>query len=255
MKQHIDQLQLSNGPWFKQWFDSTYYHRLYANRDESEAAGFIDALLHHLDPTPGAAMLDVGCGRGRHCRQLAKNGFKATGLDIAFSSIREAKKYQSDSLHFYQHDMRRPFGASQFDYVFNFFTSFGYFNTLVENNAVVYNMAKALKPGGTLVIDYLNVAYSEKRLVHKEQKEIDGTIYNITRWSNDDYFFKRIDVTDHQWQQTFDYTEQVARFALEHFMSMFHQQGLVIKQVFGDYALNEYDEQTSPRLIMVVKQA
>jgi hypothetical protein len=31
-------------PWFKNWFDSVYYHKLYSNRDEKEAAAFIDNL-------------------------------------------------------------------------------------------------------------------------------------------------------------------------------------------------------------------
>lgn len=254
MKKILHHTDISKQSWFKKWFDSTYYHQLYANRDEKEAAAFIELLLHTLDPLPGSTMLDVGCGRGRHCRQLAKSGFTATGLDIAFSSIRETKKHETESLHFYQHDMRRPFGNNQFDYVFNFFTSFGYFNQREENNTVIANMANALKPGGTLVIDYLNVAYSEKQLVPKEQKEIDGVVYNITRWTSNDYFFKRIDITDHQWQQGFNYTEQVAKFELNDFTEMLTGNGLKIESVYGNYLLDHYNKETSPRLIIVANK-
>ena len=51
--------------WYKEWFDSDYYHRLYYNRDEKEAQAFIDRLLQHLQPAPQSRMLDAGCGRGR----------------------------------------------------------------------------------------------------------------------------------------------------------------------------------------------
>jgi hypothetical protein len=37
-------------PWFKDWFNSPYYHQLYFNRDEAEAAAFIDKLIDHLHP-------------------------------------------------------------------------------------------------------------------------------------------------------------------------------------------------------------
>ena len=41
-------------PWFKDWFNSPYYHQLYFNRDEKEAAAFIDKLINYLKPAPGS---------------------------------------------------------------------------------------------------------------------------------------------------------------------------------------------------------
>src|SRR5690349_12033250 len=70
-------------PWFASWFDSHYYHKLYAHRDDAEAAGFIDALMARLRPERAAAMLDLGCGAGRHSRYLATKGYAVTGLDLA----------------------------------------------------------------------------------------------------------------------------------------------------------------------------
>jgi hypothetical protein len=37
-------------PWFASWFDSIHYHKLYAQRDDTEAAGFIDELIQRLEP-------------------------------------------------------------------------------------------------------------------------------------------------------------------------------------------------------------
>ncbi len=64
-----------------------YYHQLYFNRDDKEAAAFIDKLIEHLKPAPGATMLDVACGKGRHSIQLAGKGFDVTGIDLSEDSI------------------------------------------------------------------------------------------------------------------------------------------------------------------------
>src|SRR5580698_7109890 len=95
--------------WFQEWFDSPYYHTLYVDRDEKEAAAFIDRLLMYLHPAPGSLMLDVACGRGRHASILAGKGFDVTGIDLAPHSITFALQYANDHLHFYEHDMRRLF--------------------------------------------------------------------------------------------------------------------------------------------------
>ena len=68
--------------WYKDWFNSEYYHKLYFDRDEQEAEGFIERLLQHLNPSPGSRMLDVACGKGRHSRFLSAHGFDVTGIDI-----------------------------------------------------------------------------------------------------------------------------------------------------------------------------
>ena len=77
-------------PWFKDWFNTPYYHQLYFKRDENEAAAFINKLIDYLKPSAGACMLDVACGKGRHSVQLASKGFDVTGIDLSEDSIDEA---------------------------------------------------------------------------------------------------------------------------------------------------------------------
>lgn len=240
-------------PWFKQWFDSVHYHKLYGNRDKKEAEGLVNALINHLEPHPGATMLDLGCGAGRHALHLALRGFDVTGLDLSSSSIREAKKLVIPLLRFFRHDMRTPFGTQYFDYIFNLFTSFGYFKSQKENNRVIQNISNALKPGGKLVLDYMNAQYVEDRLVANEEKEIDGIQYKIKRWSNEKYIFKNIQI-DTSAESPIEATEQVAKFMLDDFTNMFHSSGLSIVDIFGDYHLNAFDKELSPRLILVAEK-
>lgn len=237
--------------WYKDWFNSPFYHKLYFDRDEQEAEAFIKKLVQHLQPVPGSRMLDVACGKGRHSKTLASLGYTVTGIDISADSIQYARQFENDHLDFFVHDMRLPFYANYFDLVFNFFTSFGYFKTRREHDDAIRTIAQSLKKGGRLVIDYLNVHYAEERLVHQEEKEIDGTHYSIHRWDDETHFYKKITVTDASIKEPLQYTEKVAKFTLGDFTDMLSFQGLQVQEVFGDYDFNSYDVRKTARLIVI----
>ena len=240
--------------WFKDWFNSPYYHQLYFNRDEHEAAAFIDKLIDYLKPATGSIMLDVACGKGRHSIQLAGKGFDVTGIDLSDDSINEALKSEAENLHFYRHDMRLPFWINYFDYAFNFFTSFGYFKTRRENDSAIRTIAQAIKPGGCFVMDFLNVHYAEDHLVHHSEKEIDGVNFIITKWYDETHFYKKIIIEDEAMEEPMIYTEKVAKFSLGDFTEMFAYQGMQIQEVFGDYNFANYDVRKTPRLIMIARK-
>jgi 2-polyprenyl-3-methyl-5-hydroxy-6-metoxy-1,4-benzoquinol methylase len=240
--------------WFKDWFNSPYYHQLYFKRDETEAAAFINKLIEHLKPQPGTQMLDVACGKGRHSIQLAEKNFTVTGIDLSEDSIREAKEEESENLEFFVHDMRLPFRINYFDYAFNFFTSFGYFKTRREHDNAIRTIAQSIKPNGVFVMDYLNVHYAEDHLVHKSEKEIEDVNYYITKWFDEDHFYKKIVVEDENLEEPLEYTEKVAKFSLGDFTEMFAYQGMQIQEVFGDYMFSNYDVKKSPRMIMIAEK-
>ena len=237
--------------WFENWFNSSYYHQLYAHRDEQEAANFIDKLVAHLEPKAGAKMLDVACGKGRHSMQLAAKGFDVTGIDLSSESIAEALKSEAENLHFYEHDMRMPFAINYFDIAFNFFTSFGYFKTQHEHDKAIGTIAKAIKQTGTFVMDYLNVKFSESQTIAEKITTIETTTYTISKWNDDLNFYKKIVVQDAKLATPLSFTEKVRKFTLADFEKMFAKQGLQIQEIFGDYNFGKYDEKNSPRLIII----
>jgi 2-polyprenyl-3-methyl-5-hydroxy-6-metoxy-1,4-benzoquinol methylase len=240
--------------WFKDWFNSPYYHQLYSHRDEQEAAAFIDLLISHLQPLPGSTMLDVACGKGRHSIQLANIGFDVTGIDLSEESIEEALQSESETLHFYRHDMRLPFWINFYDYAFNFFTSFGYFKTQREHDNAIRTIAQSVKPDGYFVMDYLNAAFAETHTIPQTEKEIEGVKFIITKWFDDTHFYKKIIVEDASLDEPLIFTEKVAKFSLEQFTTMFARQGLHIEEVYGDYSLAKYDAEKSSRLIMIARK-
>ncbi len=247
--------------WYKNWFNSPFYHKLYFERDEKEAEAFIKKLIGHLQPAPGSRMLDVACGKGRHSKTLASLGFAVTGIDISEDSIAFAKKFvgknsqgEKDDLEFFVHDMRLPVWGNYFQYAFNFFTSFGYFKTRREHDSAIRTIAKSLQPGGRFVIDYLNVHFAEEHLQHNEVKQIGDTVYTIRRWDDDTHFYKKIIVRDPTLAQPGEFTEKVAKFNLGDFTDMLSFQGLQVQEVFGDYQFNPYDVRKTPRLIVIASK-
>jgi SAM-dependent methyltransferase len=240
--------------WFASWFDSVHYHTLYAHRSDEEAAAFVHQLIARLRPVAGATVLDLGCGTGRHARQLASSGLRVIGVDLSTESIRRAKEFEARNLWFRRQDMRLPFGRETLDYVVNLFTSFGYFDDPSDEVAVIHNIARALKPGGTLVLDYLNVRYAERHLTREEVLTRRETTYRISRWTNADHMFKRI-VVEAGGTAPREYTERVAKLTVEDFEFMFSLCDMKLEATYGDYRLEPFDLETSPRLILVARKS
>ena len=145
--------------WFASWFDSEHYHRLYANRDRQEAGAFVDRLIERLDPAPGAAMLDLGCGSGRHSRSLAvarprghrhrsvggEPGPRARGGEVqpCDSSSRTCGR-------------RSARGPSTTSSACSRVSATSRIGAITRRSSAT--SPRSLKAGGTLVLDYLNVA-------------------------------------------------------------------------------------------------
>lgn len=240
--------------WFDIWFDTPYYHQLYFKRDEEEARAFIQRLIQYLQPASGATMLDVACGKGRHSLQLAELGFDVIGIDISTHSIAEANQFSQAQLQFFVHDMRQPFWINHFEFAFNFFTSFGYFDTRREHDAAIRTIAQSLKLHGIVVIDYLNVHYAEDHFTHQYDTKVDGYNFHITKWMDEQHFYKKIEVEHDDFTVPHIYSEKVAKFSLGDFTEMLAYQGVQIKKVFGDYNLQPYHLRHSPRMIMIAEK-
>jgi SAM-dependent methyltransferase len=242
------------GAWFKDWFDSPYYHLLYSDRNDNEAASFIEQLIAWLQPSQNASMLDVACGRGRHAKILAEKGFDVTGIDLAPSSIEYALQFENEHLHFYEHDMRMLFWINYFDYAFNFFTSFGYFATEREHNSAMRAISQSLKKDGIFVMDYINSNYAEEHLIKEMTKKLGDVVFKINKRCDDLHFYKKIGIEDPALKEPLEFTERIRKFTLADFEKMFTLQQLTVNAVFGDYDLNPFDVKTSPRLILIARK-
>lgn len=239
---------MGKATWFSTWFDSPYYHLLYASRDEQEAKHFIEALQAHLKIATGAFVLDAACGKGRHAKMLQRHGMEVEGFDLSPSSIAEANRLANKHLHFFVHDLREPLPRqAQYDVVFNFFTSFGYFDAPEDNARAFQTFAGGLKKDGILVMDFLNPTYIRTNLVPEETVKRGSILFHIKRWEAGGYLYKSIDFEDQG--QSFAFQEKVELISQADFLRYAEQAGLTFLNLAGDYTLAKFDEQTSPRMI------
>lgn len=239
--------------WFETWFDSPFYHLLYTHRDKEEAKLLVQRLIDYLNPPKGSKVIDMGCGAGRHALELSHHDLDVTGIDLSSNRIQIAKKFETDNLHFYKHDMRIEFRTNYYDYLFNFFTSFGYFSTLRDTKLAAKTFVKALKPGGIMLIDYLNTYISEKNLTESEIINKNGISFDVKRKIENGKFVKDIIVED-QDGHSHKYQEKVATVNLNDFRELFEPLGVSLIDTFGDYQLQPFIKETSPRLIMIFKK-
>ena len=238
--------------WYKKWFDTPYYHILYKNRNFDEAGGFLDSIIKFLNVEPDAKILDLACGKGRHAIYLNKKGFDVTGIDLSEKNINNLNHRKSDTLRFHRKDMRESVQKDHFDLILNLFTSFGYFESDDDNQSVIDNIDYNLKPGGIAVIDFMNSNGVISMLPVREMKVIDDIEFDIYKYLENGMVKKRI--TFHDLGSNYEYEEEVKAYGLNDFANFINNSGMEIRNVFGDYKLNPYDENKSDRLIIVCEK-
>lgn len=237
--------------WYKSWFDTKYYHLLYRDRDDKEAQFFIRNLIDFLQPDGSVHILDLACGRGRHAKYLSDLGYEVTGIDLSESNIQFARRFENAGLHFEVGDMRSNFGENRFDYIFNLFTSFGYFETFDDNLKALTQMKKALKPGGSLVMDFMNVNKVKLGLVREEIRRVGEIEFHIERFIRDERVIKKISFQDKR--REFQYEERVQLLDLQDFQNLFEEAGMRIEGLYGDFDLSTFQARDSERLILFAK--
>ncbi len=236
--------------WFESWFDTTYYHILYKDRNYREAQLFMDNLTQYLNLPSKAKVLDLACGKGRHAIYLNQLGYDVVGADLSENSIDEAKKNENDGLRFVVHDMRESFDE-KFEAIFNLFTSFGYFEHESDNLKTLLAIKNSLSDYGFAVIDFMNVHNVLENLVPNEVKTVDGIDFKIQRYEKEGYIIKEIDFEDKG--QKYHFEEKVRALTLENFQSMMNEAGIDLLDIFGDYKLKKFHKKDSERLIMIFK--
>lgn len=239
--------------WFGEWFDSPYYHILYKNRDYEEAQAFINIATEYLKVSINDKIMDLACGKGRHSIYMNKKGFDVVGLDLSAQSIEFANQFKNERLHFHIHDMREVYENEAFDFIFNFFTSFGYFETKQEHEEAIISVAKALKKGGVFLLDFLNPYTVINHLVSKEIKVIQNIEFAISKdITADGYIIKDIQFNDNGIHHHFQ--EKVKALRKTDFLEYFKKAELEVVDIFGDYKLGSYQAEQSDRMIFVVKK-
>ncbi len=164
--------------------------KLFDTKPLSETLQEVDQIISLLKLSPNSTVLDLCCGQGRHSLELAKRGFKVTGVDRTLEYLEKANakaNQQSLSIEFMQEDMRKFKRLHRFDAIIIMYTSFGYFEEHKDNMQVLHNCYYSLKDSGSLLIDLMGKEVVARIFCECESYKLNGSSYIEERKVSEDW--------------------------------------------------------------------
>ncbi len=169
--------------WWRDIFNANYLRTdgdVVADPEITEAE--IDAFVSLLEVSPDDSILDLCCGQGRHVLELARRGYRNLwGVDRSHYLISRARRVAAQNGHnvrFSEGDARKlRFAENKFDVIYLAGNSFGYFESVDDDIAVLRELRRLLKPGGQLLIDFTDGDYLREHYDARSWEWIDRNYF------------------------------------------------------------------------------
>jgi SAM-dependent methyltransferase len=245
---------MSTTPWFEnERFWAVFAPVLFGEQRLAITPEQTDRLVDLLEIRPGATVLDLCCGPGRHSIELAHRGCRVTGVDrqsdyVARAQARAAA--EGAQVEFVIEDMRRFVRPGAFDAVINMFTSFGYFEDPADDRLVLEHAFTSLKPGGRILLELVGREVLARVFRERDwSQEEDGSIFLQERRLAPDWGW-----IDNRWILIRDGRSEEFRFGHRLYTgtelaALLRACGFADAQVFGSLAGVPYDQQAG-RLVV-----
>ncbi len=233
--------------------DYLYFYLEWLTPERSQME--VNALVRELSLDEPCSILDLACGFGRHANVLSALGHTVTGVDINPDFL-EIAKYEAEEKKltstFIRADMRWIDFNQEFDHILLLFTSFGYFKD-EENQLVLENVSRALKPGGLFIFDTHNrdvFSMNIQPFIMTEKGEdlmLDRNNFDVqtSRWYN-----RRIVVRDGIRK---DKPFSVRLYSPSEIERMLNQAGLKMLKLLGGYDSQPLSDESS-RMVIIAKK-
>ena len=225
--------------------------KVFGRKQWENAPAEVENVISLLRINPGAHVLDLCCGPGRHSLELARRGFQVMGVDRTSQYVDEARKQAEAerlNVEFLQEDMRSFCRPETFDAVINLYTSFGYFEDPEEDRRVLENIHLSLKRGGKLLIDVMGKEVVAGIFRERDWHEENGVLFLEERkliggWS----------LIQNRWimikgKERKEFTFSLRLFSGAELSLLLSQSGFNSVELFGDLGGMPYDH-TAKRLI------
>lgn len=241
--------------WYKVAFGEIY-PLVYPHRDDTEAARVAESLAPLLGGR--SPVVDVACGNGRYMHAFARAGFDVYGVDLSSYLLADAVSSRALRGRVVLADMRSlPFRDGVAGAVVNMFTSFGYFETDLDNVCVMREAARIVAPGGVFLMDFLNAGALDGALSQEQpsvREERGATIEERREIvQNGRVLVKNVRVRVGA-KEPVEYSERLRLYRHDDLLAMARSSGLAPREVYGDYDLARYDATASPRVILVCEK-
>jgi len=242
----------------KQWHEQDAFWTkwgpfLFERRRWEQAPEEVANIISLLRMSPGASVLDLCCGTGRHSLQLARLGFSVTGVDRTRTYLDEARKraeVEGLTVEFIQEDMRNFCKPDTFDVALNIFTSFGYFEDINDDKKVATNVYHSLKEMGVFLIDTLGKEVLARVFRERDWYEVDDMLVLQERkvcknwtWIENRWIMIRDGTSD-------EYKLSHRLYSAAELSELLNDSGFTTIEVYGDLTGTPYDH-TARRLVIV----
>lgn len=244
--------------WWRVFFESPASLELAFFPNQAETRRQVAALRRLLDGWRAERILDLCCGHGRHMAPLVARGYLVVGLDasalmteMAWQAVRKTGRtgwvVRGEA-------QRLPFTNDAFDAVLCLFNSFGYLASDPENEQVIRETARCLRPGGRFLLDTRNRDY---QLAHLPFSEIVPLTNGGAVWLKCHYDRARKRVVSEfrtAGSGKLLYRASIRSYSLDELQLMFSRSGLQVTDVFGGYDWTPFEPNSRELLILAAKR-
>ncbi|MBM3332827.1 methyltransferase domain-containing protein [candidate division WOR-3 bacterium] len=241
-------------PWFEDdQFWKMYERAMFPQQRIDAAREQAGQLVARLGLKPGQAVLDLCCGPGRFSLELARRGYRVTGVDRTRSYLAEARRAarrEKLEVEFVQEDMRRFMRPRAFDAVINVFPSFGYFRRQSDDLRVCRNVHRSMQPGGRFLIETLGKEGLARRYQCRDWQEVGGElvlheVVPVDGWSALEQ--RRILVRK---GRTYEFRLWMRLYSAAELRGLLERAGFRSVRMYGGYDGSPYDSEAR-RLVVV----
>jgi 2-polyprenyl-3-methyl-5-hydroxy-6-metoxy-1,4-benzoquinol methylase len=158
----MSDLELPAEDWYRRFFTELPNEFWRQAAPPASATPDVDFVERRLGLRPGARVLDVPCGSGRHSLELARRGYQVTGVDVSPEAIEHARAAAADAgldVRLVCDEMRAIPQEGEFDAAICLGNCLGYLD-IAGLREFAAALAGAVRPGGGLVVDYNATAES-----------------------------------------------------------------------------------------------
>lgn len=242
---------------FRNDYLAVYDHQFTAERAEKE----VEFAVQALQLKPGSRVLDLCCGQGRHSVLLAKHGFHVTGIDLNPDYLelsQKAARAAGVKVETIAADMREIPFQNHFDAIVNMYSSFGYLESEAEDLRVLTSAARALKPGGRLLLDMLNREWAVANYIQNDwHAGSDGTLY-VERRDLDlatSSMHVSFTIVGPDGRRRDSIGHHIRLYTLTEITSLLHRVGLSVNAVFGSFDNEPYGISTRRMIVLARNDA
>lgn len=244
--------------WWEELFNDDYL-RAAEKVTDAQIGREVTFVEESLGVERNGTLLDLACGTGRHATELARRGYEVVGFDLSLAMLARAGEDAQErgaKLNFVQGDMREMAFEEQFDGVYCWSTSFGYFEE-DKNCNVVERIGRALKAGGRFLLDVVNRDFLIRHAPSLAWFEGDGCV--CMDEMNVDFITSRLKVKrtvmlDDGRSREIEYSIRV--YSLHELGKILHEQGFKVREVSGRVETpGVFFGDESPRTIILAEKS